>query len=46
MVLGMAIAVIIIGSFLSGGYVAFVLSSYKPIATIRGRLKNPEKELP
>jgi putative ABC transport system permease protein len=34
----MAVAVIVIGSFLSGGYVAFVLSSYKPIATIRGKI--------
>ncbi len=40
---GMAIAVIIIGSFLSGGYVAFVLSAYKPIATIRGKIEKTGK---
>jgi putative ABC transport system permease protein len=32
-----AAVIIIIGSVLSGGYVAFVLSSFKPITTIRGK---------
>ena len=35
-----AIAFIIGGSLLSGSYVAFVLSSFNPIATIRGRIGN------
>jgi putative ABC transport system permease protein len=33
-----AIGFIFLGSLLSGGYVAFVLSSFKPITAIRGRL--------
>jgi putative ABC transport system permease protein len=31
---------ILIGSLLSGGYVAFVLSSYKPVVAIRGKAVN------
>lgn len=31
---------IFIGSLLSGGYVAFVLSSFKPIATLKGKLEH------
>ncbi|MEO6637318.1 MAG: FtsX-like permease family protein, partial [Ginsengibacter sp.] len=31
------IGTIILGSFLSGGYVAFVLTSFKPISTIRSK---------
>ncbi|GEO09218.1 ABC transporter permease [Segetibacter aerophilus] len=34
------LAMIIAGSILAGGYVAFVLSSYKPIKTIRGKIEN------
>ncbi|MBL0183373.1 MAG: ABC transporter permease [Chitinophagaceae bacterium] len=39
------IAFIIGGSLLSGFYVAFVLSSFKPIATIRGKVGNVVKGL-
>jgi putative ABC transport system permease protein len=35
-----ALAVIVAGSFLSGGYVAFVLSSFKPISTLRGKIQS------
>ncbi len=38
-----AAVIIMAGSFLSGGYVAFILSSYKPIATIRGKLEKTGK---
>ncbi|HLL43295.1 MAG TPA: ABC transporter permease, partial [Segetibacter sp.] len=34
------LAMIIVGSVLAGGYVAFVLSSYKPIKTIRGKIES------
>ena len=33
------IALIIVGSFLSGSYVALVLTSFNPISTIRGKLQ-------
>ncbi|MGL6269686.1 MAG: ABC transporter permease [Chitinophagaceae bacterium] len=33
-----AILLILAGSFLSGGYVSFILSSFKPVETIRGKL--------
>lgn len=33
------IALIVAGSFLSGSYVAFVLTSFNPISTIRGKLQ-------
>jgi putative ABC transport system permease protein len=38
-----AIIVILAGSLLSGGYVAFVLSSFKPVSTLRGRLQSSGK---
>lgn len=33
------IALIVLGSLLSGSYVAFVLTSFKPISTIRGKVQ-------
>ena len=33
-----ALLLILAGSFLSGGYVSFILSSFKPVDTIRGKL--------
>jgi putative ABC transport system permease protein len=33
-----AMLLILAGSFLSGGYVSFILSSFKPVDTIRGKL--------
>ncbi|HSF45236.1 MAG TPA: ABC transporter permease, partial [Chitinophagaceae bacterium] len=38
--LAIAGAIIIAGSILSGGYVAFVLSSFKPISTLRGKIQS------
>jgi putative ABC transport system permease protein len=38
-----AIAFIFIGSLLSGGYVAFVLSSFKPVTAIRGKGENKSR---
>ncbi len=35
----MGLALIIAGSFLSGSYVAFVITSFNPISTIRGKLQ-------
>lgn len=32
------ILLIIVGSLLSGGYVAFILTSFKPVSTIRGKV--------
>jgi putative ABC transport system permease protein len=40
-----AISFILAGSLLSGGYVAFVLSSFKPVTTIRGKIGNVVKGL-
>ncbi|MEP7373251.1 MAG: ABC transporter permease [Chitinophagaceae bacterium] len=40
-----AIGFILAGSLLSGGYVAFVLSSFKPVTTIRGKIGNVVKGL-
>jgi putative ABC transport system permease protein len=38
-----AVLLILTGSLLSGGYVSFILSSFKPVDTIRGKLdKNPQ----
>ncbi|WP_153797000.1 ABC transporter permease [Foetidibacter luteolus] len=34
------IALLITGSLLSGGYVAFVLSGFQPVKTIRGKIEN------
>jgi putative ABC transport system permease protein len=39
----LALGIVIIGSLLSGGYVAFVLSSYKPVATLRGKVGQSER---
>ncbi|MBS1608879.1 MAG: ABC transporter permease [Bacteroidetes bacterium] len=38
-----AIAFVFIGSLLSGGYVAFVLSSFKPVTAIRGKGETKSK---
>ena len=40
-----AVAFILVGCLLSGGYVAFVLSSFKPVTTIRGKAGNAVKGL-
>ncbi len=40
-----AVLCILGGSLLSGGYVSFVLSSYKPITTIRGKIGNTVRGL-
>jgi putative ABC transport system permease protein len=34
----LAAGIVVLGSLLSGSYVAFVLSSYKPMATLRGKV--------
>ena len=38
------IALIILGSLLSGGYVAFALTSFKPITTIRGKVQTSTRD--
>lgn len=40
-----AAGLLLMGSLLSGGYVAFVLSSYQPMATLRGKLQGIGKGL-
>lgn len=37
------VVLILVGSFLSGSYVAFVLTAYKPINTVKGKVVNVTK---
>jgi len=38
-----AMIFIVVGALISGGYVAFILSSFKPIATLKGKVGNAVK---
>lgn len=40
---GMGILLIVLGSLLSGGYVAFAVTAYKPVSTIRGKMQSSVK---
>lgn len=39
----LVLAIVLAGSLLAGGYVSFVLSSFKPVATLKGKLQHSAK---
>lgn len=44
-ILLLILAIVLLGSFLAGGYVSLVLSSYKPVHTLKGKLQHSLKSV-
>ncbi len=44
-ILLLILGIIFVGSFLAGGYVSLVLSSYKPVQTLKGKLQHSTKSV-